>query len=264
MTMTADAAQRAARLLLDTWTAGGRIAALPEDCRPRDDAAGFAIQQSILALAGDRRAGWKIAATSKAGQAHIGVDGPLPGTLLQSRFRDAPATISLKHNQMLVAEAEFAFRMARTLSPRAEPYGVAEVLDAVATLHPAIEVPDSRYDDFAKVGGPQLLADNACACWFALGAATTADWRGIDLSKHGVTASIDGRAVAQGSGANVLGDPREALAWLANKLSSLGTPLSAGQVVTTGTCVVPVAVAPGETVSADFGVLGRIEVRFDT
>lgn len=259
---TADTALRAARILLDTWTAGGRIAALPDDCRPRDDAQGFAIQQAILELTGDRRAGWKIAATSKAGQLHIGVDGPLPGTLLARRFRDAPASISLQNNQMLVAEAEFAFRMARTLAPRSEPYRVDEVLAAVATLHPAIEVPDSRYDDFAKVGGPQLLADNACACWFVLGPASTADWRAIDLSKHPVTAYVDGQEVAKGTGANVLGDPREALTWIANKLSALGTPLQAGEVVTTGTCVVPVAVAPGQTARADFGVLGEIEVRF--
>ena len=59
---------------------------------------------------------------------------------------------------MLVIEAEFAFVMGRTLAPRATAYSVAEVLDAVATLHPAIEVPDSRYDDFVKVGGPQLIA----------------------------------------------------------------------------------------------------------
>ena len=67
----------------------------------------------------------------------------------------------------------------------------------------------------------------------------------------------------EGTGANVLGDPRVALTWLANALSRFGTPLSAGEVVTTGTCVVPVTVQPGETVVADFGPFGRVEVSFE-
>ena len=55
------------------------------------------------------------------------------------------------------------------LPPRAAPYTIEEVLAAVETLHPAIEVPDSRYEDFAKVGAAQLIADNACAHYFVLG-----------------------------------------------------------------------------------------------
>ena len=62
-----------------------------------------------------------------------------------------------------VAEAEFAFRMAVDLPPRGRAYAVDQVLAAVATLHPAIEVPDSRYDDFTLVGAAQLIADNSCA-----------------------------------------------------------------------------------------------------
>lgn len=261
--MQAQTARRAAEILLKAWQAREVLDALPADVRPATEAEGFAIQRAINELSGDARFGWKIAATSTAGQQHIGVSGPLPGTLLSSRVRQAPATFSLERNSMQVAEAEFAFRMGRTLAPRAEPYAVDEVLGAVAALHPAIEVPDSRYRDFVTAGGPQLVADNACACWFALGEATKADWRAVDLSKHPVRALIDGRVAGEGTGANVLGDPRVALTWLANTLSRLGTPLSAGEVVTTGTCVVPVTVKPNETVVADFGPIGRVEVSFE-
>ena len=62
--------------------------------------------------------------------------------------------------------------------------------------------------------------------------------------------------------ANALGDPRVALAWLVNELSGLGMPLDAGQVVTTGTCVVPVPVVPGDEVRASFGAFGNLTVRF--
>ena len=117
---------------------------------------------------------------------------------------------------------------------------------AVATLHPAIEVPDSRYDDFASVGAPQLIADNACAHLFVLGPATRADWRAMDLARHRVVGSVAGKTEREGRGANVLGDPGLALTWLVNELSRLGIPLRAGQVVTTGTCVTPLPVSEGD------------------
>lgn len=260
--MNAESARQAAATLWNAWQGHQRLAALPDSVRPASEADGFLVQQQITALSGSHRAGWKIAATSKAGQAHIGVSGPLPGTLLASRLFRAPATVSLAGNIMGVAEAEFAFTMGRTLAPRSTPYTVQEVLDAVATLHPGIEVPDSRYADFVTAGAPQLIADNACACWFVLGDVCTADWRNMDLVAHEVTVTVNGEVAGRGTGLNVLGDPRVALAWLANRLSELGTPLSEGEVVTTGTCVVPVAVRPGDHLVGDYGNLGRTEVRF--
>jgi 2-keto-4-pentenoate hydratase len=168
--------------------------------------------------------------------------------------------LPLGQNLMKVAEAEFAFRLARPLTPRATEYQMQEVLAAVDSLHPAIEIPDSRYRDFAKVGAPQLIADNACACWFILGNETNADWRKQDLSRHAVTAWRNDKLAAQGAGANVLGDPRIALTWIANELSAQGIGLQAGDVVTTGTCVIPQAIAPGDTIRADFGDFGTVAV----
>jgi 2-keto-4-pentenoate hydratase len=158
---------------------------------------------------------------------------------------------------MRVAEAEFAFRMGRDLPPSATPYSVPDVLDAVASLHPAIEIPDSRYDDYTLVGAPQLIADNACAHYFVLGRAAPADWRAFDLAAHQVVAHV-GSHVREGVGANVLGDPRLALAWLVNELSGTGITLRAGEVVTTGTCIVPPPIDAGDRIEMDFGVLGRV------
>jgi 2-keto-4-pentenoate hydratase len=139
---------------------------------------------------------------------------------------------------------------------------VEEVLAAVAALHTAIEVPDSRFADFATAGGPQLIADNACAHQFVLGPEAPTSWRGLDLAAHAVAGRVAGRLEREGRGANVLGDPRIALAWLANELSRHGVTLAAGQVVTTGTCLVPMEVGPGDEVSADYGVLGRVAMSF--
>ncbi len=75
--------------------------------------------------------------------------------------------------------------------------------------------------------------------------------------------AVVGKVTREGSGAQVLGDPRVALTWLANELSKLGITLAAGQVVTTGTCLTPLPVAPGDHVTADFGELGSVTLRFD-
>lgn len=210
-------------------------------------------------------AGWKIAATSIAGQKHINVSGPLAGRLLAERLHADGATLSMAGNRMAVAEAEFVFEMAHDLAPRTTPYSQTEVMAAVAELHLGIEVPNSRFLDFVGAGEAQLIADNACGHEFVLGPRVDIAWREIDLAAHAVHATVEGtsrRYERAGIGANVLGDPRIALTWLANELSSLGVTLAAGQLVTTGTCVVPLEIVAGDAVTADFGVLGVVSARF--
>jgi 2-keto-4-pentenoate hydratase len=261
--------KEASAQLWDCWSNGRRLRSISEDIRPRTREEGYAIQALLEERSASPLFGWKIAATSIAGQKHINVTGPLAGRLLRERVIDlsrrsrdvaeaeSGASLPFGVNHMKVAEAEFAFRMGRDLPPRAQPYSVDEVLAAVATLHPAIEVPDSRFDDFTIVGAPSLIADNACAHLFVLGAAATTDWRAVDLVEHRAV-GIVGDLTREGKGANVLGDPRVALTWLANELSGLGLTLKAGEVVTTGTCLVPLPIAPGSEIDMDFGALGRV------
>ena len=250
----------AAEILWQNWQRGTRIDQLPLDCRPRDRAAGYAVQNDLVCLSGQDIVGWKIAATSTAGQQHIGVDGPLAGPLLANRVLADGAAVPLAGNIMLVAEAEFAFRFARSLPRRANRYTQEEVLAAVESLHPAIEVPDSRYNDFARVGAPQLIADAACACWFVLGPPATVEWRRRNLVAHTAVAYKNGDVAASGSGANVLGDPRLALTWLVNELCTYASGVGQGQFVTTGTCVIPVSIAPADAIAVDFGDLGTATI----
>ena len=261
MTVQDSAATRwkqASDLLWDRWHSGRRIGQLPDDVRPRTREEGYSIQACLEERSSKPLAGWKIAATSTAGQQHINVDGPLAGRLLAEKMFESGADLPFGANHMRVAEAEFAFRMNLDLPPRSDPYTVDDVLSAVGTLHPAIEIPDSRYEDFTIVGAPQLIADNACAHLFVLGPAAPKDWRTVDLVEHRVLGAVVGAAAREGKGANVLGDPRIALTWLANELSSHGLTLRAGQVVTTGTCLIPLPIAAGAHVVMDFGRFGIV------
>lgn len=256
----------AARLLWRHWQAGTVLQTLPANLRPTTRAQGHAVQAKLPLVSNQTVAGWKIAATSVVGQHHIGVSGPLTGRLLAGQINEETSALPLLGNRMRVTEPEFAFRFARTLERRGRPYEMDEIMAAVASLHPSIEVPDSRYADFAHAGEAQLIADNACAWRFVLGPAAPPQWRGLDLAAHAVSASVTtaDRSSRQrgGSGSNVLGDPRRALAWLVNELSALNIELEAGEIVMTGTCMAPLEIAPGDLVIADFGPLGRVSVRF--
>jgi len=252
----------ASKTLHDHWRAGTKFGGLDQALRPRDRAEGYAIQAAIENHSPARLFGWKIAATSEAGQKHINVEGPMAGRIFSDTVIPDGGPASMKGNEMRVGEPEFAFRMAIDLPPRSSPYSVQEVLDAVDTLHPAIEIPDSRFADFVSAGAAQIIADNACAHWFVLGPPTKANWRALDLVEEKPAITVRGTHYT-GHGKNVLGDPRVALAWLANELSQLGVTLRAGEIVTTGTCHPPLPIQSGDVFAADFGVIGKVSVRFE-
>jgi 2-keto-4-pentenoate hydratase len=256
-----DQIAAASKVLHNHWRAGTKFDGLDASFWPRDRAEGYAIQAEIEHYSTGKLFGWKIAATSAAGQKHINVDGPMAGRILPDTVIADGGTASMAGNEMRVGEPEFAFRMARDLPPRSSPYTVQEVLDAVATLHPAIEIPDSRFKDFVNAGAAQIIADNACAHLFVLGAPTTANWRAIDLVEEKPVITLRGKQYV-GHGKNVLGDPLIALAWLANELRGLSITLKAGEVVTTGTCHAPLPIQAGDLLAADFGALGKVSVAF--
>jgi 2-keto-4-pentenoate hydratase len=254
--------QSASDFLTTLWREGRHAAAMPDELRPATRAEAYEVQARVERLSSRPLAGWKIAATSLAGQKHINVSGPMAGRLLAERIVPLGETVRLGANRMLVAEVEFVFRMGTTLPPRGAPYEQDEVLAAVEALHLGIEVPDSRYLVFERAGEQQIIADNACADQFVLGPEVQADWRRVDLAAHEVRGVSSRGPVHEGRGANVLGGPLIALTWLANELSSVGVPLQRGQIVTTGTCCVPVPVLPGDVVTGDYGSLGAMQVAF--
>jgi 2-keto-4-pentenoate hydratase len=258
-------AQESSNILWNAWQTGAVIVGLPEECRPATRSGAYAVQALLAAHSSHPPVGWKIAATSLAGQKHVNVSGPLAGRLLAERTHADGSTISLTGNRMKVAEAEFVFAMAQSVTPRHKPYSLEEVMSYVADLFLGIEVPNSRFTSFLTAGEAQLIADNACAHEFVLGPRALPRWRQIDLAAHVVHAVVEGnsrRYERKGVGANVLGDPRIALTWLINELSTYGITLAAGQYVTTGTCLVPLEIETGDAVVADFGALGRVACRF--
>ena len=252
-----DATHTAAAAITECWKTGKKITALPGSCRPRTLKDGYRAQAALTRTMDSRVVGWKIAATAVSGQQHIGVDGPIAGRLFASQILRSGERCPMRGNRMRVAECEFVFMLGQDLPPRATPYTRSEVVAAVEALYPGLELPDSRFEDFSRAGAPQLAADNACAHYFVLGEPTSANWRHMDLSNHATTVSINGIEVSRGIGADVLGHPLQALTWIANNHVMHGTGLMAGQFITTGVTGRPCAIAGGDTIVADLGVLGH-------
>jgi len=253
-------AMDAARQLLECGQTGRVIDALADEHRPESPADGYAVQAALAQLQNEKVVGWKIAATAQAGRDHINVDRPLAGRLYPSTVFDSGASVSMQSNRMMVAEAEFVFKMGGTLSPQPEPFSEREVAAAIGELHPGLELPDSRFSDFTRVGTACLIADNACASQFVLGPAAPLPFTPESLADHPSALLVNGQVVSTGKGADALGGPLTALTWLANTLRDLNIPLLAGQFVTTGVTGQPTPVKSGDTCVVDLGSYGSVTV----
>ena len=259
--MNRQEAMRGGALLWEAWRDGEQIHALPAGCRPGTIEEAYAVQDGLAAHAGLAVSGYKIGATNARVQARFGVDAPFSGRLFSEFVGESPLHVPPGRVNFHTVEPEFDFVMGRALAPRAAPYSREEVRDAVASVHPAIEVPDSRYTDWLSMTAEDLIADNAIAGLLCLGPAAR-DGHARDLAAQPVIVHVNGALASEGAGRNVLGDPWNVLVWLANHLSARDATLEAGHIVTTGSATDIVRCRPGDTVTADFGPLGRVEVRF--
>src|SRR5205085_4094929 len=130
-------------------------------------------------------------------------------------------------------ECEIAVRLARDLAPSQAPFTADQVAQAIEAYHPAIEIVDDRYENWQTIGAPTLVADDFFAAGCVLGA-PVARSTAPDLLKVTGRAIINDKEEGRGTGADVLGHPHNALAWLADHLAAEGRGLHAGQIVLTG------------------------------
>ena len=260
--MTPESIDRAAQALCTARVNRSRIDRVPDGCQPTTMEDAYHIQDRLIALLGEPVYGWKIGATSQKARDFVGIsDGSLRARMLTVNCYDHPGDLKDHFFFMRALECEFAFTLAEDLPSGRAPYREAEVLGAVESLHPAIEISDSRYTDWTSVGGPALVADNCNDGGFVRGAGV-ADWRNTDLTRHEVTLYRNDEAVATGSGAEVITGPVGILIWLANELAAAGEGLRAGQVITTGSCTGVFVAAPGDRIHAEFGTFGEVELTF--
>jgi 2-keto-4-pentenoate hydratase len=251
--MTDSTTQQAADILMGVRQGGPRVAGLGA-AAPQDEAGAWAIQREVLQRLGGRIGGWKCA--TPPGK-------PSSAAMLDTvGLRPGPTRWPVPPGGQIGIETEIAFRLGRSLPPRATPYGPEEVQDAIAAAFPAIEMVTSRYIDPAQVSPHEAMADSIAHAGLVLGA-DVPNWRSLNLKSLTVRQTCGGTVQVEKVGGNPSGDPFTPLVWLANHLPSMGLQLEAGQVVTTGSCTGLLYVDGGQRVTGGFLGFGEVVVDLD-
>ncbi len=240
----------AAEALLRARKDGVWLDALPDGARPQTQAEAEAILRHVAEARGPV-GGWKVGAASP--EAAPGA-APLNAVDLQM----TPGPLPASRFNVIGVEAEIAYLLGRDLPPRDAPYTREEVLDAVASLHPVIELVDTRFSRLKGTEPLSHVADQMNHGALVIGPALL-DWRGIDPVNQPVRLSFDGKVVLEQVGGNTAGDPVRMLQWLADTGARAYGGLSAGMVITTGSCTGLLMIEPGTRVLAEFPGLGSVE-----
>ena len=227
---------------------------------------GYAVSRAWVAMKiaeGRKVLGHKIGLTSRAMQISSQIDEPDYGTLLDDMFF-TPGDIPTQRFIAPRVEVELAFMLKKKL--QGDKVTVDDVLDATDYVTPAIEIIDSRIEQFdrhTKVMRKvfDTISDNAANAGIVLGGHRVAP-RSVDLPWCGAILRQNGAVEETGLAAGVQGHPAIGVAWLAQKLAPWGESLDAGEVVLAGSFTRPVAAKKGDVFDADYGALGRFEFKF--
>ena len=221
----------------------------------------YRIQEHLLGrrmAAGERVIGKKIGVTSQAVMDMLGVHQPDFGVLTDAMRHADGSVIERATLIQPKAEGEIAFLLRRDLPMQG--VSPADVLDATEAVMACFEIVDSRICDW-KIRIQDTVADNASCGVFVLGEQRF-DPRRVDLVGCKMSLSKNGQIVASGQGAATMGSPLTAMAWLANTMGTLGTPLRAGEIVLSGALGAMVPVDAGDALRVDIEGLGHCSVRF--
>ena len=222
---------------------------------PRTVDDGYAVQKIVVDRFQRPVAGWKIGCSSRLAQEMLGIPEPFFGPVFDDVFLKSPTWLPPDRFIRPGIEGEIAFTLKRHLMPRSTPYTRADVESAIDKVFAAIEVIDSCFRDFANAGAPNLIADLAANG--GLAAFEGVDYEpGMDLKSVELTLAVNQAVVGQGVGADALGDPVDALVWLANESSRRGIGLKAGEIVSTGTCTGLFWLEPGQQVALQVSGIG--------
>lgn len=201
---------------------------------------------------GERRTGMKMGFTSRAKMVQMGVHDMIWGRLTDGMAEVEGTPISLKRFVHPRVEPELAFLLGKPLSATVS---LMEALDAVVGIAPALEIIDSRFDNF-KFTLEDVVADNASSSGYVIG-----PWQNPqqDFSNLGLVLSINGTPRQIGSTAGILGNPLRSLVAAARLSASANEPLQAGWLVMAGGATAAEALKPGQFVALEMQGLGRVE-----
>jgi 2-keto-4-pentenoate hydratase len=237
---------------------------LASEAAPQTEADGYRIQDAVhdlLAAEFGALVGYKIGCTSKVMQQYLDIPHPCGGGVFAKGVHDSGVSLRAKDFVRVGVECEIAVRLAHDLAAAQAPFTGETAAQAIEAYLPAIEIVDDRYSEWESMGAPTLVADDFFAAGCVLGK-PVARSAAPDLLDVVGRALVNGSEIGRGTGADVLGHPHNALAWLANHLAADGRALRAGEIVLTGSLVKTAWLNAGDEVVMELAGLGRVEATF--
>lgn len=234
------------------------IDALPDALIPGSLDEAYRVREAYEAIETPRRGqvvGYKIGLTTPIMQQLCGVDEPCYGAMFHSEVRTSPAEVRVADYCHVGIETEIAMRLGADLP---EGGGRERVEAAVESCMAAIEVLEDLRHDYKRLSARSMVAGNVWNAGCVLGA-PIGEWKKLDLAAAIYRLTINGREIGAGKGADVVGNPLNALSWLADKLAADGRPLKRGMVVMTGSTVPIQFPQPGDRAVVEVTGLGRTE-----
>lgn len=235
---------------------------LESDVAPQNLSDGYHIQDVLHGLLSSDLGpivGYKIGCTSVVMQKYLAISHPCSGGLYENRVYESGVTLNAGDFVRIGVECEIAVRLGQDLPAAGSPFTAEAVGEAVDEYYPAIELVDDRYVKWETLGAPTLIADDFFSSGIVLGKPKSRKAAPDLLSVVG-RALINGVEGGRGTGADLLGHPHNALAWLANHLAEQGTGLKAGQIVMTGSLVQTIWVNAGDEIEMDYGTFGMVRL----
>jgi 2-keto-4-pentenoate hydratase len=245
-------AEKAAEILIAAHLKNELLDDIPDDCKPATPEDALAVQNIMLSHPDITYAGWKVARTNEELMREAGLTEPAYGPIFAEFIQETGHEYAAGAATVRAIECEFAVRLGKDLPASGAPYTTEQAAEAIATMHPAVEITGQRFATRDKIGRPGTTMDFAGNFSFVFGKGV-ADWRKFDLPNHPVKHIIDGEVIKESTGANVLGNPLNSVSWLANKLATRGLELKAGDWISTGAATGPIWVEAGAEAVADFG-----------
>lgn len=214
----------------------------------------YEVQRQAIALRvrrGERRVGIKMGFTSRAKIMQMGISDMIWGRLTSSMIVEEGGPMDFSRFIHPRVEPEIAFLLKRPLFGLVTPM---QAMDAVEAIAPALEIIDSRYDNF-KFSLSDVVADNASSSGFVTGPWVKPD---IDFSNLGLVLNFDGKPVQIGSTAAIMGHPIRSLVAAARFAAEAGEPLQTGWIVMAGGATAAEALSPNQHVEMEMEKMGRV------
>ena len=217
----------------------------------------YAIRQRKLDR-GTKLAGLKMGLTSYAKMKQMGVETPVYGFLTDYGCYADGAEIETSNFIHPRVEGEVAVMTKSVL--KGPDCDIEKAMAAIDFVMPAIEIIDSRYENF-RFDLKSVIADNTSAAGFVTGS-NMKKVEELDLPTLGVVLEKNGEIVELGAGAAVLGNPAASVAMFANMLAERGEEIPAGTFIMTGGITAAVAVEKGDNIHMRCQHLGSVSMRF--